>query len=161
MRHDRIDPARPADGGPGSLVPVSNLTFAQVASSTDSLRLSLHVLAASVWVGGQLVLGGLVPVGRRAGGDVTKQMAQAFARLAWPAFVVLIGTGIWNMADVSKGQSSAWKTVLMIKIVLVLLAGLGTGLHTRATSRRALALWGAVGALCSVAALVMGVVLAG
>lgn len=140
---------------------VSNLTLAQLASSTDSIRLSLHVLAASIWVGGQLVLGGLVPVGRRAGGDVTKQMARAFARLAWPAYVVLLGTGIWNMADVSKGQSSTWKTVLMVKIALVLLAGLGTGLHTRATSRRALAVWGAVGALCSVAALVMGVVLAG
>ena len=141
--------------------PVANVTLAQLASSTDSLRLSLHVLAASVWVGGQLVLGGLVPVGRRAGGDVTKQMARAFARLAWPAFIVLVGTGIWNAADVSKGQSSTWKAVLMVKIILVLLAGVGTGLHTRATSRAALAVWGAVGALCSVAALVMGVVLAG
>ena len=140
---------------------MSNLTFAQLTSSTDGLRLSLHVLAASIWVGGQLVLGGLVPVGRRAGGDVTKQMARAFARLAWPAFIVLLGTGIWNVADVSRAQSSTWKTVLMVKIVLVLLAGLGTALHTRATSRRALAVWGAVGALCSVAALVMGVVLAG
>ena len=140
---------------------MSNVTLAHLASTTDSLRLTLHVLAASVWVGGQLVLGGLVPVGRRAGGDVTKQMAQAFARLAWPAFIVLIGTGIWNVADGSKGQSSAWKAVLMVKLVLVLLAGIGTGLHTRATSRAALALWGAVGALSSVAALVMGVVLAG
>ena len=137
------------------------MTLAQIASSSDSVRLSLHVLAASIWVGGQLVLGGLVPVGRRAGGDVTKQMAQAFARLAWPAFIILLGTGIWNVADVSKGQSSAWKAVLMVKIVVVLLAGVGTGLHTRATSRAGLAIWGAVGALSSVAALVMGVVLAG
>ena len=140
---------------------MSNLTLAQLSSSTDGIRLSLHVLAASIWVGGQLVLGGLVPVGRRAGGDVTKQMARAFARLAWPAYIVLLGTGVWNVADVSRAQSSTWRTVLMVKIVLVLLAGLGTALHTRASSRRALAVWGAVGALCSVAALVMGVVLAG
>jgi putative copper export protein len=140
---------------------VTTVTLAQIAPATDSLRLSLHVLAASIWVGGQLTLGGLVPVARRAGGDLTKQLARGFARLAWPAYVVLLGTGIWNVADVSTGQSPAWKAVLMVKILFVLLAGIGTGLHTRSTSRRALAIWGAVGAFSSVAALVMGVVLAG
>ena len=49
----------------------------------------------------------------------------------------------------------------MVKIVVVALAGLGAYLHTRVDHRRGLAVWGAVTALSSFAALVMGVFLAG
>jgi len=51
--------------------------------------------------------------------------------------------------------------VLIAKIVVVAAAGVGSLLHTRATSRAALALWGSVAGLASVAALAMGVLLAG
>jgi len=44
---------------------------------------------------------------------------------------------------------------------VVALAGVGAYLHSRARSRRGLAVWGAVSALSSVTALVMGVFLAG
>ena len=90
----------------------------------DTLRLTLHVLAATVWVGGQIVMMGLVGPARGLGADAPKVLAQAFARLAWPAFVVLIATGIWNITAVGySSQDSAWKAVLMAKIVVVLLAG--------------------------------------
>ncbi len=36
-----------------------------LAVSWDTVRLFLHVLAATVWVGGQLTLAALVPVLRR------------------------------------------------------------------------------------------------
>jgi hypothetical protein len=49
----------------------------------------------------------------------------------------------------------------MAKIAVVLLAGVGVFLHQRATSKAQLALWGSVGGLASVAALVMGILLAG
>ncbi len=49
----------------------------------------------------------------------------------------------------------------MAKILVVLLAGVGVGLHQRATTKGQLALWGSVGGLASVAALVMGILLAG
>lgn len=58
-------------------------------------------------------------------------------------------------------QTGAWKAVLIAKIVVVAAAGVGSLLHSRATSRPALALWGSVAGLASVAALVMGVLLAG
>jgi putative copper export protein len=32
-----------------------------ISPTLDSLRIFLHLLAAAVWVGGQIVLGGLVP----------------------------------------------------------------------------------------------------
>ncbi len=49
----------------------------------------------------------------------------------------------------------------MAKIVVVLLAGLGAFLHQRATTKAQLALWGSVAGTASVAALAMGILLAG
>ena len=34
----------------------------QLASASDSIRLFLHVIGATIWVGGQLVFAALVPV---------------------------------------------------------------------------------------------------
>jgi putative copper export protein len=133
-----------------------------LAPGLDALRLSLHVLAASIWVGGQIVLVGLVEPARRAGPDVPAALARAFARLAWPAYAVLVVTGFWNLSSFHwADQSGAWKAVLIAKVVVVAAAGVGSLLHTRATSRAALALWGSVAGLASVAALAMGVLLAG
>ena len=87
----------------------------------DTVRLTLHVLAATVWVGGQIVMTGLVGPSREFGGDAPKMLARAFARMAWPAFVVLVVTGIWNVTAVHyASQDSAWKAVLMAKIVVVI-----------------------------------------
>ncbi len=133
-----------------------------LAPALDTVRLTLHVLAATVWVGGQIVMTGLVGPARQLGGDAPKALARAFARMAWPAYLVLIITGIWNVTAVHySSQDSAWKAVLMAKIVVVLVAGAAVGLHQRATTKGQLALWGSVGGVASVAALVMGVLLAG
>jgi putative copper export protein len=133
-----------------------------LASGVDTVRLTLHVLAASVWVGGQLVMMGLVGPARGLGGDAPQVLARAFARLAWPAYAVLVVTGFWNISTFTwSQQSTAWKTVLIVKIVVVALAGFGAFLHQRATSKAQLALWGSVAGTASVAALVMGILLAG
>ncbi len=133
-----------------------------LASALDTLRLTLHVLAAAVWVGGQIVMTGLVGPARGIGGDAPKVLARAFARLAWPAYVLLLATGIWNISAVhASSANSTWKAVLMAKIAVVVVAGMGVFLHQRATSKAQLALWGSVGGLASVAALVMGILLAG
>jgi len=133
-----------------------------LAPGLDALRLTLHILAASVWVGGQIVLMGLVGPSRSLGPGAPKTLAQAFTRLAWPAYAVLVVTGFWNFSTFHwAAQSSAWKAVLIVKIVVVAAAGLGALLHARATSRTALAVWGSVAGLASVAALTLGVLLAG
>ena len=59
-----------------------------ISPSLDSLRIFLHVIAASVWVGGQIVLGGLVPQVRRTNPEALRTIARAFGRVAWPAFGV-------------------------------------------------------------------------
>ena len=133
-----------------------------LAPALDTVRLTLHVLAATVWVGGQIVMTGLVGPARGLGADAPKTLARAFARLAWPAYAVLVVTGVWNIsADGYANAETAWKAVLIAKIAVVALAGLGVLLHQRATTKRQLALWGSVGGLASVAALAMGILLAG
>lgn len=137
------------------------MLIAQLAPAVDGIRLSLHVLAASVWVGGQIVVAGLVPTARQLGQDAPRRVARAFSRLSWPAYAVLLVTGVWNVAAVQAGQPHDWDVVLDIKIAVVLLAGLAAWLHGRARNRTALAVWGAVASLSSLAALVIGVFLAG
>ncbi|MGH9078892.1 MAG: hypothetical protein ACRDYE_02225 [Acidimicrobiales bacterium] len=142
------------------------MTLAGIAPTlSDGLggfRLILHVLAATIWVGGQFTVAGLLPTIRTLGEDAPKRVAGALARLLWPAYAVLVVTGLWNIGALTVSQASAaWKTVLIVKIVVVAVAGVAVYLHQRSTSRRALAVWGALGALASVAALCLGVFLAG
>jgi putative copper export protein len=137
------------------------VTLAQLAPAIEGVRLSLHVLAAAVWVGGQLTVAGLLPTVRRLGDDAPRRTARAFALLSWPAYAVLVATGIWNVATVDGGQPTAWQVLLGVKVAVVVAAGVGAWLHGRARQRRWLGVWGGVTGLASVAALVTGVFLAG
>jgi hypothetical protein len=56
-------------------------------------------------------------------------------------------------------QSSAYKTTLNVKMTLVLLSGVSAYLHTRATSKKSMAIWGALSALTAVATLFVGIML--
>jgi putative copper export protein len=132
-----------------------------LASALDGIRLSLHVLAAAVWVGGQITIAGLVPTARGLGEGAPKALGRAFGRLQWPAYGVLVVTGLWNVSAVHAGQPRSWVVVLVVKIAVVALAGVAALLHTRSSTKRGLAIWGALTALSSIAALVMGVFLAG
>lgn len=123
----------------------------------ETVRLFLHVLAASIWVGGQITLAALVPVLRAGGADVPKAAARAFARIAWPAFGVLILTGIWNVVV----EDDLDQATLGVKYALVLLSGVSAFLHARASSRSQMAIWGALTGLSAVATLFVGIVLAG
>jgi len=135
--------------------------LAQLSGATDGIRLSIHVLAATIWVGGQFTLAGLVPTAKQISKEAPRMLANAFSRLMWPAYVVLLATGVWNITATEKGQPSSWKVVLSLKIAVVLLSGLAALLHSRSSSKRGLAVWGAVSGLSAAAALVMGVLLAG
>jgi putative copper export protein len=126
----------------------------------ETVRLFLHVLAATVWVGGQITLAALVPALRAAGADVPRAAANAFNRVAWPAFGVLVLTGLWNVAaEGDKGPS--YRHTLMLKLTLVLLSGATALLHARAVSRRAMAVFGALTGLTALATLFVGIMLAG
>lgn len=125
----------------------------------DTWRLFLHVLAATVWVGGQVTLAALVPALRAAGTDVPKAAANAFNRIAWPAFAILVLTGIWNVvAEGDKGP--AYERTLMLKYALVVGSGVTAFLHARAASRKGMAIFGALTGLTALATLFVGIMLA-
>src|ERR1039458_10347192 len=105
---------------------------------------------------------GLLPDVRALGGDAAVRVARAFARISWPAFLVLILTGFWNVSAVHTSSSThAWNVVLGVKIAIVVLAGIAAWLHARAKTRPALAVWGSVAGTASIVAVVLGVLLAG
>ncbi|HEY1119769.1 MAG TPA: CopD family protein [Acidimicrobiales bacterium] len=129
--------------------------------TTDTVRLFLHVLAATVWVGGQLTLAGLVPGLRALDPDAPRAAARRFNRIAWPAFSVLIVTGVWNLFESSVGnRGTDWQVTLLVKLVVVALSGVSAAAHAATASRLVLAVGGAVAGVSSVAALFLGMQLA-
>ena len=132
-----------------------------LAVSWDTVRLFLHVLAATVWVGGQLTLAAVVPVLRRLGADIPRAAARRFNQVAWPAFAVLIITGVWNIAAVRSQITGSYEATLVAKLVVVAISGLTAALHARARSTAGLAVFGALTGVSALAALFLGVLLAG
>ena len=131
-----------------------------ITPGPDDVRLFLHVLAATVWVGGQLVLAGLVPVLRRVSPDAPGAAARQFRLIAWPAFWVLVATGFWNIAEIDTDAEGVQGT-LTLKMIAVVLSGATAWLHQRATTVRGRAVYGALTAVTALLALFLGVVLAG
>ena len=125
----------------------------------ETIRLFLHVLAATVWVGGQITLAALVPALRGTAEGVTQVAARAFNRIAWPAFGVLVVTGVWNVVALDD-PSESYQRTLMLKYGLVLASGVTAYLHQRAYSPRAMAVYGALTGLTALGALFVGVWLA-
>ena len=127
----------------------------------STVRLFLHVLGATVWVGGQLTLAGLVPGLRAIGPDAPRTVARRFNRIAWPAYGLLVGTGIWNVVAVHATWRGRYGATLIAKVVVVGLSGASAALHAGARSRVGLAVWGAVAGLTALGALWLGVLLHG
>jgi putative copper export protein len=122
----------------------------------DVIRLTLHVLGATIWVGGQIVLAALVGPLRRVAPDAVAPAARVFAWVGWPAFAVLVLTGVWMLVG-GDAKSDAFQTTLMIKLTLVALSGLGAALHTFAKSPVLKSIWGTVGLVCALGAVLLGV----
>jgi putative copper export protein len=120
----------------------------------STIRLFLHVLGAAIWVGGQIALAGIVPVARRVGGiEVTRDVARRFQLIAWPAFALMIVTGVWNLFAVEVGdRSGQYLTTLLVKLLLVGVSGACAFAHILVARRRP-ALGGTLAGLALLAAL--------
>lgn len=132
-----------------------------LANFADSLRIFLHVLGASIWVGGQIVLALLVPVLRKRDADLPKAVARAFNKIGWPAYALLLITGMWNLANPPETVSAAYQMTLGIKMFLVVISGLSAYVHTKSKSPASSAIWGAISGLSALATMFVGVTLAG
>lgn len=131
-----------------------------LSPNLDTIRLFVHVFAASVWVGGQVVLAGLVPALRRAAPDAVPVAARAFARVAWPAFAVAVVTGIWNLVDIDVATTTTtYQVTLFVKITVVFVSGAAAAIHQIGNSRAAKAVGGALGMSAALAAMFVGYLL--
>ncbi|WP_419920484.1 CopD family protein [Candidatus Poriferisodalis sp.] len=133
----------------------------EVTFNLDAVRTALHVLAVTVWVGGQIVVGAVVPVVGRAYPGSGKVAAKAFSRVAWPAFAIAVVTGLWSMLSIpSEETSSGWSMLLGIKMVLVLVSGIFALVHQNAGDNAAKrGITAGLALLCSLTALLFGVML--
>jgi putative copper export protein len=127
--------------------------------NVDVIRLTLHILAATIWVGGMIVLGALAGPLRRAAPEALAPATRTFAWVAWPAFAVLIATGVWNLVAGGPVSSTAYQSTLMLKLVLVVASGVGAGLHTIVRNPTLKGIWATVALLGAVGAVLLGVTL--
>lgn len=132
-----------------------------LAVSWDTVRLFLHVLAATVWVGGQLTLAALVPALRRFGPEVPRAAAQRFNQVAWVAFGILVVTGVWNIVAVSHrlSHSASYRATLIVKLVVVVISGATAVLHARSRGTAGRAVFGALTGISALLALFIGILL--
>ena len=95
----------------------------------DDIVRWLHLIAASVWVGGLITLGALVAAVRRTEADrsVLQAMARQFGRLSWSAMAVAVATGVVQLSrsNVSLSSDTDYAVALFVKLTLV---GLAAGL---------------------------------
>lgn len=120
----------------------------------------LHVLSVSVWLGGQIVMGAIVPMVRKTNPEALSAISRGFARVAWPFFGLAVFTGIWNLTSIDSSSTTiGWQALLGIKMLFVLFAG-GAALLHQNTRKPAVAAVSAIIALgASLVALSMGVAL--
>jgi len=92
--------------------------------------------------------------------NIPRAAAHRFNQVAWPAFGVLIITGIWNVIAVRSQITGSYETTLVTKLIVVLISGVTAALHARARSAAGLAVFGALTGVSALAALFLGVLLA-
>ena len=103
---------------------------------TDSLVTWVHLICASIWVGGSIFIGVvLVPVLKSHTKSIEELVAlmvkvgRRFNKITVPAFGILMATGIYNsrgfIGDPGAMLETTYGTILLTKIILVI-ATVGT-----------------------------------
>jgi len=75
--------------------------------------------------------------------------------------VVLVITGMWNLANPPETVTAAYQMTIGIKMFLVVISGLSAYVHTKAKNPATMAMWGAISGLSALATMYVGVTLAG
>ena len=137
------------------------------AFDADAIRIFLHLLSVSVWIGGQIVVAGIIPLVRKVSREVgapegertiAQNVAQRFGKVAWPFFALAVITGIWNtvaITDEWSDTSFGWKAGFTAKLILVALSGVAAWLHGRAKQAAERAIFAALTLLSALAALLL------
>jgi hydrogenase maturation protease len=70
-------------------------------------------------------------------------------------------TGAWNVAAVQRHVHGSYETTLVVKLAVVAVSGITAALHARARSAAGLAVFGTLTGVSAIAALFLGILLAG
>ena len=111
-------------------------------SLTDSLLTWVHLITASIWVGGSIFLGiVLAPMLKSITGTLEERIAlmikigRRFNMIAMPSLVILIITGIYNSRVFLQEPSLLFETnygiILLFKIILVIATVITYIIHIR------------------------------
>ena len=132
-----------------------------IQPTLNSIRSYLHILAVCVWLGGQVVLAGVVPKLRKTNPEALTNIAKGYASIAWPAMVLIVFTGAWGLGAIDVAdKSTEYMVTLGIKMMLVAGAVIATLIHSFGTSKMAKGLGGAIGLFATLTAAYCGVLLA-
>ncbi len=107
-------------------------------SLLDSLVLGVHLVGASIWVGGSIALAVTTAALARhhrsepeAAVPLVAAVARSMSWVMWPALGITILTGLYNLSwYLPPGTSLGAEPVLEAKVLLVGLVLLTSGLHT-------------------------------
>lgn len=123
-----------------------------------ALRLFLHVLSASIWVGAEIVVVALIPSRAALGPAATAHLRSTHQRVVWPAFAVVVLTGFWNVLEIPVTQlPHPW---IELHVLAVLVTGGAAAARIAVRNRPALdATASVIATLSAVAAVYLGVVL--
>jgi putative copper export protein len=133
-----------------------------------AIVLWFHVLGACTWIGGQLVVAVLMPV-TRGEPRLARALGLRFQWVAWPAFALLVVTGVIQALDDGITPTNLLATAtgrtLGVKLLFVLLSGAAALAHSLTPARRRTprlaAVLGGASLLCAIVAGLFGVVIAG
>lgn len=127
----------------------------------STIRIFLHVLSVTVWVGGQIVMMGIMPILKEAGIDgLPAKVAKGFQALAWPAMAVAIFTGLWNILALNSVEKSfGWNMTFGIKFLFVVASGAGALMHSKTDDPKKKGLFGAIGFITAIVAMFLGYVI--
>lgn len=107
--------------------------------SGPTFVLWLHIVAACVWIGGQVTVAAVIPMLRHQG-DLSRRVGRRYQAIAWPAFAVLAISGLINVANAGLRWSQLFESpagrTLVIKLGFVAVSGLAAGVHAVPPRRR-------------------------
>ncbi len=127
------------------------------ALTLDAVRTFLHLLGVAGWIGGQILMLGLLGVLRSLGPDAPRIAAARFGKVAWPCFALAVTTGVWGLAELGlSGQSDGYLATMLIKLFLVGMSGVAAAVHTTTRSPALRGASGGIGFLAALGALLAG-----
>lgn len=89
----------------------------------ETFRVFLHVVAASVWVGGQISFTWLMPATRDLDSEAVSRLIRSFTLMAWPAYGLAVVTGLWSVLVIPLTEIP--HPEIEVKLLVVTVSGFG------------------------------------